>query len=187
MLTHAALPHRYSVRAAVFLCDFLGLASIRTNKNWNLVTFCIAQMLQGHSDPVTVLQKAQSMALDHIRSATNYADASVREAHMKEFEVYCLARNLQELQLDQGTSIGYTFKAMGAAAVLFQSGQNFRDALTSLTLEGGDADSNGAVAGAVLGCHLGYSALPQDSIRQLPHREWLDTKIDFLLQLMRLK
>ena len=37
-----------------------------------------------------------------------------------------------------------------------------KDVLNELILAGGDADTNGAVAGALLGCRLGFSQLPQD-------------------------
>ena len=35
--------------------------------------------------------------------------------------------------------------------------------LNELILAGGDADTNGAVAGALLGCRLGFSQLPSDA------------------------
>ena len=43
--------------------------------------------------------------------------------------------------------------------------------------QGGDADSNACVAGAMLGCKLGLEAIPQSWREGLLHREWLDQKI----------
>ena len=43
-----------------------------------------------------------------------------------------------------------------------------------LILQGGDADTNGAVAGALLGCKLGSSALPPTWLKGLKHKGWLD-------------
>ena len=37
----------------------------------------------------------------------------------------------------------------------------FRAVLTEITRAAGDSDTNGAVAGALAGCYLGYSQLPQ--------------------------
>ena len=42
-----------------------------------------------------------------------------------------------------------------------------------LILQGGDADTNGAVAGALLGCKLGSSALPPTWLKGLKHKGWL--------------
>ena len=44
--------------------------------------------------------------------------------------------------------------------------------------QGGDADANGAVAGALLGCKLGMDALPRTWVENLTHRLWLDELID---------
>ena len=46
-----------------------------------------------------------------------------------------------------------------------------------LILQGGDADTNGAVAGALLGCKLGSSALPPTWLKGLKHKGWLDGHI----------
>ncbi len=45
-------------------------------------------------------------------------------------------------------------------------------------LQGGDADTNGAVAGALLGCKLGASKIPETWISGLKHKKWLDKKIN---------
>ena len=45
----------------------------------------------------------------------------------------------------------------------------------------GDADSNGAVAGALLGCKIGASALPSSWLEGLVHKKWLDKRIDRLV------
>ena len=44
--------------------------------------------------------------------------------------------------------------------------------------QGGDADTNGAVAGALLGCKLGASALPATWLNELKYKDWLDGHID---------
>jgi len=50
-----------------------------------------------------------------------------------------------------------------------------------LVLEAGDADTNGAVAGALLGARVGYSKLPKDWLDGLVEKEWLETHINRLL------
>ena len=41
-------------------------------------------------------------------------------------------------------------------------GTDFKQLINELVMEGGDSDTNAAVAGALLGCKIGYNQLPQD-------------------------
>ena len=50
--------------------------------------------------------------------------------------------------------------------------------------EGGDADTNAAVAGALLGEKFGYSNIPQRWVEGLVYRQELGDKIDRLMALM---
>lgn len=85
---------------------------------------------------------------------------------------------LTELDLDEGMEkgrgapIGYTYKCMGAGFAALREAQGlyehrmrkgksmFTQVLQKIILEGGDADTNGAVAGAMLGAAVGYEAIP---------------------------
>ena len=52
--------------------------------------------------------------------------------------------------------------------------------LCSVSKQAGDADTNGAVAGALLGCKLGYSHIAEFSpnwLFQLRYKDWYDQKI----------
>ena len=44
--------------------------------------------------------------------------------------------------------------------------------------QGGDADANAAVAGALLGCKLGFPAIPQSWIEGLKYKGWLDDLVN---------
>jgi hypothetical protein len=57
----------------------------------------------------------------------------------------------------------------------------FESLITNLIMEGGDADTNGAVAGALLGAWLGYSRFPAHWAEGLAHKEWLAHKTHRLL------
>jgi len=107
-----------------------------------------------------------------------------------EFHRYVVRNSTQEtltsLQLDEGRSIGYTFKCLGAGFWGLCSKQNFQEALNMLIKEAGDADTNGAVFGAMLGCKLGYSQLPKEWLVALPNRKWLDNKVVEFLKLIEL-
>jgi len=60
--------------------------------------------------------------------------------------------------------------------------------MMSLFHEGGDSNSNGCVAGALLGCKIGYSKLPPDWLLGLrkEQTEWLNVKINHLLDMIGL-
>ena len=46
-----------------------------------------------------------------------------------------------------------------------------------LLLQGGDADTNGAVAGAMLACELRHTNKLPKTWTQFQHKEWLDSQI----------
>ena len=68
--------------------------------------------------------------------------------------------DISHLQLGEKSKMGYTLKAMGAALWALWHPSDFTEGLTTVVNEGGDADTNGAPAGAVLGTRFGYNAIP---------------------------
>jgi ADP-ribosylglycohydrolase len=52
----------------------------------------------------------------------------------------------------------------------------FEELIVNFIMEGGDADTNAAVAGAVLGTYIGYANLPSHWTLGLEHKEWLMAK-----------
>ncbi|KAJ4984201.1 hypothetical protein SVAN01_10309 [Stagonosporopsis vannaccii] len=115
----------------------------------------------------------------------------------QEFEKHVYAQTLQELQLDAQGKIGYVYKCLGAAILILRlairrtsraslaigvagKAQLFEKLMVQLIMEGGDADTNGAAAGALLGAYLGYANLPSHWKLGLAHNEWLMSKIERL-------
>jgi ADP-ribosylglycohydrolase len=108
-----------------------------------------------------------------------------------EFKNYLqLSHSLEALKLDELGKIGYTFKCLGCglwALYQLQSGRtDFKEMILEVVRECGDADTNAAVAGAILGAYLGFEALPVDWVEALPNGEWLDKKISELFERMGL-
>mgnify|MGYP001573842770 CR=1 FL=1 len=64
-----------------------------------------------------------------------------------------------------------------SSAIHSETPVDFKKIILDIINKGGDTDTNAAVAGQVLGAHLGYSKLPKDWLRKLKHKEWLDKKI----------
>lgn len=66
----------------------------------------------------------------------------------------------EDIGLD-GWDMGYTLKAMRVALWCVHRAADFEEALTAVVNAGGDTDTNGAVAGAVLGARFGFDAIPR--------------------------
>jgi ADP-ribosylglycohydrolase len=104
---------------------------------------------------------------------------------------YLEPASLAALELDVGNQIGYTFKALGAAfwglsEVMRAGGPGaFERMIDAIVRKGGDADTNAAVAGALAGSYLGFAELPNGWLRELPFRDWLETKVRALVLRMQ--
>lgn len=106
----------------------------------------------------------------------------VEGVDVTEFREHLLFEDIEDFELDDAEKIGYTFKCMGVAFwALFQKG-SFKDIIRRIATEGGDADTNCAVAGALLGAKLGYAGLPADWISQM--RESDRKELDIIISQM---
>jgi ADP-ribosylglycohydrolase len=100
------------------------------------------------------------------------------------------AKDFQELQLDDSMRMGYVYKSLGAAIIALRCAMDehqkgtdrklvsfsrniFENIITEIVMEGGDADTNASIAGALLGAWLGYTALPAHWRDGIEHHDWL--------------
>ena len=60
-----------------------------------------------------------------------------------------------------GPDMGYTLLTLQSALISFWRAPDFEHGLRAVVESGGDTDTNGAVAGAVLGARFGLDAIPQ--------------------------
>jgi len=98
--------------------------------------------------------------------------------HHVDIARHCHAFSLDELHLDDTTS-GHSLKCLGVAVWAFRERErDFRDIITEIALQGGDASTNACVAGAILGAYKGFDSLPQDWLEQLRHKNFLLEKLD---------
>lgn len=75
--------------------------------------------------------------------------------------------DISMLDLDEVYSIGYTLRTLSAALWCYWHSPSFKEGLLSVVNEGGDADTNGAVACAILGAKFGYASFPSYYVENL--------------------
>jgi len=104
--------------------------------------------------------------------------------HKKQLDKYCYS-SLKDLELDEDGNTDHVLKALGVGiwALRYVARAQRRDnlftrAILHIIMEGGDADCNAAVAGALMGAWLGLDELPKKWMDALPHHEWLNDHIE---------
>ncbi|MCY3568431.1 MAG: ADP-ribosylglycohydrolase family protein [Chloroflexi bacterium] len=76
---------------------------------------------------------------------------------------------------------GHTYLCMQAALWCLDASDTLEEALVRIVSAGGDTDTNGAVAGAVLGARYGVAAIPERWLDCAPNRERIDRATRALL------
>lgn len=82
--------------------------------------------------------------------------------------------DIRALELQDEASVGYTLRTLAAGLWAYWNARTFEDGLLSVVRAGGDADTNAAVACAILGAKFGFNAIPQEYIDGLIYKEQLD-------------
>ena len=85
--------------------------------------------------------------------------------------------DISALDLDEQYSIGYTLRTLAAALWCYWHAKSFEEGLLAIVNEGGDVDTNGAIACAILGAKFGYFSIPPYYIENLHNRELYHQKI----------
>lgn len=96
-----------------------------------------------------------------------------------------LALDIRDLELQDEYSVGYTLRCMSAALWAYWNAKSFEHGLLTVVRAGGDADTNAAVACAVLGAKYGYEAIPDEYKEGLVYRNQLDEVIEGLKSLLQ--
>jgi len=104
---------------------------------------------------------------------------------IEEYVRFASNPNIEVLQLDERGKTGYTLKTLSAALWALWHPTNFVDGLVAIVNEGGDADTNGAPAGAVLGARFGYNAIPAEYTEGLNRYKDLKRNFETLLKIIQ--
>ena len=130
------------------------------------VSISIAMILQGYNDIIVIRNTAFVYAMEY-----------TPPEYQEELQKFIFAESVKDLQLNDSNSIGYTFKAMGCGFVSLLY-DNYENAILNIIMEAGDADTNGAVAGGIMGGYVGYSKLPKNWLNSLLHHDWLYEQVN---------
>ena len=125
------------------------------------VNLAIASLLQEPPDPEPRLIQRAERARETLGDAlAPYGiDAPPPAAVTKALDVADIAAP-SDIGLD-GWDMGFTLKAMRVALWCAHRAADVEEALIAVVNAGGDTDTNGAVAGAVLGARFGLDAIPR--------------------------
>lgn len=91
---------------------------------------------------------------------------------------------LEDFELDDKMTMGYTLKTMGCAIWCLYHIDNFKDGLLKIVNAGGDADTNAAVTCAVLGAKYGKKGIPEHYIQGLKRKDEYDGMIRQLTDIL---
>jgi ADP-ribosylglycohydrolase len=118
-------------------------------------------------------------------------EANTMLLDFEEFRWHVQVTSLEELQLDDSQKMGYVYKCLGSAVLTLRLAMRqrltaniFENLITDLIMCGGDADTNACVAGALLGCWVGFARLPANWVEGISHRDWLLQKTENLSRLV---
>jgi ADP-ribosylglycohydrolase len=126
-----------------------------------IVSTLINRLVKGH-EPNQAL-------FDEMIAIANYYDERIQPF----IEMALQADDIAELELDNKHSMGYTLKTLAAGIWALTHGNSFEEGLIAVIMEGGDADTNGAVAGALLGARFGLRAIPKHWVENLTWQRYL--------------
>ena len=95
-----------------------------------------------------------------------------------EFVDLSMNTDIRALELQDEESVGYTLRTLAAGLWAYWNARSFEEGLLSVVRAGGDADTNAAVACAILGAKFGFTAIPQEYVDGLIYKEQLDEVIN---------
>lgn len=91
--------------------------------------------------------------------------------------------NIEALDLQNWDSMGYTLKTLAAGLWAYWHTHSFEEGLLAVVHAGGDADTNAAVACAILGAKFGFHTIPSEYVDGLIYREQIDKVVVGMMEI----
>ena len=107
------------------------------------------------------------------------------DSRIREYIDLSLNTDIRALELQDWDSVGYTLKTLAAGLWAYWNAPSFEEGLLSVVRAGGDADTNAAVACAILGAKFGFNTIPQEYVDGLIYKEQLDEVVSGMVELSK--
>lgn len=180
--------HKSAANGALMRTSVVGLApdnvEIQAEHICKLTHYdprCIGSCVIVSSIIHNLVWNLHEMTYDEIKSIAQDYDDRITEW----IDLAYQNNDISVLDLDEHFSIGYTLKALAAALWCYWHAKSFEDGLLAVVNEGGDADTNGAIACAILGAKFGYNSIPQYYIKSLNNEDLYREKLhNFINQII---
>lgn len=104
----------------------------------------------------------RELSLDEIIAIGNRYDEEIEKWVRKAYE-----SSIEDLNLEDVDTMGYTLRSLSAALWCYFHAKDFVEGLLKVVNEGGDADTNAAIACAILGAKFGLKSIPSYYIDNL--------------------
>lgn len=127
---------------------------------------CVGSCVIATSIIHNLVWNSKNLSYDEIKAIGGRYDERIAEW----IDLAYQSDDIATLDLDEPHSIGYTLRTLAAALWCYWHADSFESGLLAIVNEGGDADTNGAIACAILGAKYGFDAIPRYYIESL-HRE----------------
>ncbi len=124
---------------------------------------CVGSCVIASSIINNLVLKDNALSYDEIKAIAKKYDDRILEW----LDLAYLNDDIAALNLDERHSIGYTLRTLAAALWCYWHADSFEEGLLAVVNEGGDADTNAAIACAILGAKLGFNAIPRYYIENL--------------------
>lgn len=134
---------------------------------------CIGSCVIATSIIHNLIWHNHSLSYDEIKEIAQRYDDRI----MEWVDVAYLSPDISMLDLDEQYSIGYTLRTLSAALWCYWHASSFEEGLLTIVNEGGDADTNGAIACAILGTKFGYSPIPSYYVENLHNQAMYHQRI----------
>lgn len=126
----------------------------------------------------SLVYKSQPLTFDQVIEIGNKYDERIQEYVYKAKD-----GTVDSLELPDEKSMGYTLKTLSAGLWAYWHSSTFEEGLLAIVNAGGDADTNAAVACAILGAKFGYNTIPNDYVEGLIHLEELNKVVGGIISL----
>lgn len=107
------------------------------------------------------------------------------DERIREFIDLSMNTDIRALELQDEDSVGYTLRTLAAGLWAYWNARSFEEGLLAVVQAGGDADTNAAVACAILGAKYGYYSIPQEYVDGLIYKDQLEDVVTGMRTLIK--